>query len=444
MNLDAQAATRCDWLAPAPLPAIARAPALGWRVRGVAIGMLGALMFLLAVVGYLPVAHGFAHGGRPFIDNVFPFWAWSRFLHETAIPAQLYDFSLLDAFQHRIDSGYFGQLPFAYPPSFLLLLWPLGLLALKQGYAAFLGVNLAAYVAATWQRGWGRLSAALALIAPSTVLAVTEAQTSLLVAALLFTGCRLVGRRPILAGVLFGLMSFKPQFGLLVPVALVSAREWRCFAAAGATVLLGMLASGLAFGWATWVALPGALTYLASFTLNVHGFDLRCPTVTAGLHLLGAGPGIVQIGQTGATVATGITIFLCFRRGFSPLASAALMVGAFFTTPYAGLYDLPIVTCSVLCVWIAAQQDGSTLRAWEYAIMAAVIAMPYVQFLAPPPEPYGVVLLFLLFGLILRRMIVSREEGYADRTAGKERRTHSLAGAGPEIAHLTIRPGLAE
>ena len=444
MKLDEQAAAGCDWLATAPTRAIARAPALGWRGRGVALGMLGALMFLLAVVGYLPLTHGLTHQGRSFIDNVFPFWAWSRFLHETAIPAHLYDFSSLDAFQHRIDPGYRGRLPFAYPPSFLLLLWPLGLLALKPAYAAFLGVNLAAYVAATWQRGWGRLSAALALTAPSTVLAVTEAQTSLLVAALLFTGCRLVGRRPILAGVLFGLMSFKPQFGLLVPIALVSAREWRCFAAAGATVLLSILASGLAFGWATWVALPRALRYLGSFILGIHGFDLRCPTVVAGLHLLGAGPGIAQIGQTCAILATGITIFLCFRRGFSPLASAALMVGAFFTTPYAGLYDLPIVTCSVLCVWLAAQQDGSPLRAWEYAIMAAVIVMPYVLFVAPPREPYGVALLLLLFGLILRRTVVSHTEGSADRTAGKQRRTHGRAAVGPEITRLTVHAGLAE
>ncbi len=39
--------------------------------------------------------------------------------------------------------------------------------------------------------------------------------------------CRLLGRRPVLAGVLFGLAAVKPQLGLLVPVALISARQWR-------------------------------------------------------------------------------------------------------------------------------------------------------------------------------------------------------------------------
>jgi len=42
----------------------------------------------------------------------------------------------------------------------------------------------------------------------------------------------LLERRPVAAGLLFGLLCYKPHFGLLVPVALASGGYWRSFAAA--------------------------------------------------------------------------------------------------------------------------------------------------------------------------------------------------------------------
>ena len=381
----------------------------GWTANRAAMLMLAlsaAVTCLLAAAGYALVAGWFRAGGSTYVENVFPFWAWSRFLHETTVPSRIYDFPLLNAFQHRIGLGYQERMPFAYPPSYLLLLWPLGLLTAKMAYGAFLAVNLAAYVAATRQPGWSRLSAGLAAIAPSTVIALAMAQNSLLVAALLFGGCRLVGRRPIMAGVLFGLMSFKPQFGLLLPVALISAREWRCFSAATATVLASVIVSGAAFGWNTWTAMPAALAGLDHFVSPL-GFAARSPTISASLRLLGAGPDTVRIGQILAAALTGATVFWCFRRGFRRLPTAALMVGVFFTTPYAFDYDLPIVTCAVLLICLDAKSTRAVLRAWEVIVLVFVVALPYLLFFTPVGPPYGGIGLVCLLGLIVRRVFLS-------------------------------------
>lgn len=380
------------------------------HIAMLALGVGAFAMFLLAVAGYGLVAIWFCTRGSMYVENVFPFWSWSRFLHEALVPARIYDFPVLDAFQHRIGPGYHKHLPFAYPPSFLLLLWPLGLLKIDVAYVVFLAVNLAAYIAVTWRREWGRLSTALAVLAPSTVLAVIWAQNSLLVAALLFAGCRQVGRRPILAGVLFGLMSFKPQFGLLVPIALISAREWRCFAAASGTVLASVAASGVAFGWDTWTAMPAALAGLGNFVASAR-FATASPTMTASLRLLGVGPEAVQVGQILAATLAGLTIFWCFRKGFRRLPTAALMVGAFFTTPYAFDYDLPILTCAVMLVYCDAKATGVMLRGWEIVVLASVIVLPYLLFFTAPfftsvHPPYGGIILVLLFGLIVRRVLV--------------------------------------
>jgi len=378
------------------------------RAAILGLAVFTAVLCFVAAAWCALVVRWLRAGGDSFLENLFSFWAWSRFVHSTAIPSQIYSFPILNAFQHRICVGYQGIKPFAYPPSFLLLLWPLGLLALKPAYFVFLAVNLVAYVAATWQRGWGRVSAGLAVIAPSTVMALTKAQDSLLVAALLFAGCRLVNRRPIAAGVLFGLMSFKPQFGLLVPVALISAREWRCFVAATATVLASMISSGAAFGWDTWTAMPGALANLGNLVSSA-SFAAHSPTITASLRLLGAGPDTVRIGQILAAGFAGATVFWCFRRGFRRLPAAALMVGAFLSTPYAFGYDLPILTCAVLLVCLDAQSETTALRAWEIVVLGFSIVLPYPLFVAPFEAPYSGIVLVLLFGLIVRRLLIANQ-----------------------------------
>src|SRR5216684_2547398 len=65
---------------------------------------------------------------------------------------------------------------------------------------------------------------------------------------------RILGERgrPVLAGVLFGALCYKPHFGLLVPVALLAGRHWRASAAAftSAAVLCG--SSLILLGWQTW------------------------------------------------------------------------------------------------------------------------------------------------------------------------------------------------
>ena len=62
-------------------------------------------------------------------------------------------------------------------------------------------------------------------------------QTGFLTGALLAGGVLALPRHEILAGVFFGLLAYKPQFGLLIPFVLLAGGYWRAIAAATATVL---------------------------------------------------------------------------------------------------------------------------------------------------------------------------------------------------------------
>lgn len=387
-------------------PAVRR-PLLTWGTRDrktrivfwvlVALATCLALVIGAGIIGDLLGAVG-AHA-----DTLFLFWTWSKFLHAVASAALIYDPHALFAFERSIITRHAHYLPFAYPPSMLLLIWPLALLRPAIALPVWFGVSLAAYVGACWRRPGGPLIATLAVVSPSTLAALYYGQVSLLVAACIIGGCRLVGRRPILAGVLFGLAAVKPQIGLLVPVALISARQWRSVIAAATTVGLTVVASSMAFGWTTWARLPAALATVSGVVAQRAVYDTLSPTVSAACRLLGAGPALTDAAQLIAAVATVGVIWIVFRRGFTSLGVAALAVGAFFVTPYAVYYDLPLASYAVLAVVIERHESRASFGTGELCTLILAIALPVLMLFHPFWWPWGIGVPALLFGLILRR-----------------------------------------
>lgn len=373
---------------------------------------------LLAAAGYTSIVGLMVAGGATYVHAVFLFWGWSKFVHVISPTSLIYHAHTLYAFEQGLTGAPRINLPFAYPPPLLLLIWPLALLPPVAALGLWLGTSLGLYLWACWHRPWRPLTAALALVAPSTIATCGAAQISLLSAALMIGGCRLVGRRPVLAGVLFGLLALKPQLGLLVPIALLSAREWRSLVAGAATALLSVLVSGAAFGWASWTQLPQALVGLSHVVADYPGFDRLSPTVTSGLRMLGATPTLTHAAQLATAVCVIVTIWFAFRRGFTALPAAALMVGTFLVTPYAWYCDLPMASYAVLPFVIDRHRSGEPFRSAELIALVLVAFLPVLM--APHvsmalqrlPVPWGMTALALFFGLIVRQNAIT------SRTAG--------------------------
>ena len=89
-------------------------------------------------------------------------------------------------------------------------------------------------------------------------------QNAFLTLALLLGGVGLLGRRDFAAGAILGLLSYKPQLALMVPVALLAARHWRALAGAAVSASFAVALSAATFGLAPWWdwlghTLPGGL-----------------------------------------------------------------------------------------------------------------------------------------------------------------------------------------
>jgi hypothetical protein len=113
-------------------------------------------------------------------------------------------------------------------------------------------------------------------------------QNGFLTAALIGGTLYLIPVRPILAGVCLGLLTYKPQYGLLFPIVLIAASQWTVFFTA-AVVAVGMaFASWLAFGteplaWAfQWVLTASVAVVLALMWRSRIPYTLKAAALACG------------------------------------------------------------------------------------------------------------------------------------------------------------------
>ena len=386
------------------LSCLSRWPVTARKTRLLAIG----LIFLIAAVIGLFYAHLVVqvwNGTKP-LNDFFALWSWSAMVHTTAHPVALYAPAQVRAFLHAEDAAFKGNYPFAYPPSFLLVIWPLALLGRKASYLMWMLTTLTCYLAVVGQGRWRRTIILLTLLAPATALTVSAGQNGFLTAGLMIGGCRLLNRRPMLAGILFGLLSCKPQLGVLIPVALLAGRQWRAIAAAAVTVLASVAASAVAFGWTMWTHWLSALAGLFHLVGKQTHLYHEMPTIAANLHALGVAPVAAQGIQIGAGIAAGAAVFLCWRRGgTSRLATAALQTGTFLATPYAFVYDLPLVTHAVIELVLERMEAKETFTLTEVLAVIGTLLLPIVMALSHGSIPWSGVVLPLLFVVIVRRAL---------------------------------------
>jgi hypothetical protein len=332
--------------------------------------------------------------------DFFSIWSFAKFALANRVP-EIYDNSTLLDFQ--MDLGAVpSERPYPYPPSFLLMILPLGFLSFPLAFATWNIFTFAIYFIASFYRKW-RLSAVLLLIfSPAAIQNFCTGQTGFLSAALIIGGFRFAQSRPILSGTLFGLASFKPTLGILIPIALISARAWRPLIAAVVTIAILILVSSLAFGWSIWPIWLAKLPTHAEWVKAVP--DKFKPTITANLAFLGVPSALVQIVQISTAVLVALTIWVCFRRGVTILATAALLVGTILATPYAFLYDLPILTNAVLMVIRHKDKTDQSLTIPEAAVLLLALLVPEITLETWRPAMFRSVPLFLLLAVIVREL----------------------------------------
>lgn len=300
------------------------------------------------------------------------------------------------ALAHPISwKDYYG---WHYPPAFLFIaaalatlpylaaffLWPLGTLPFYL---------LAVRKAASHPGAWLAASAF-----PATFFNIAVGQNGFLTASLMGGALLMLGTRPLLAGLLIGLLAYKPQFGILIPLALVAGGHWRSFAAATITVVAIAALSWLAYGEQTWAAFFHSVPVTVDAVLlrgmagwgklnSVYGF---CRWIGLGLPLAA----MLQ----GATIATAALAVIWLWKSSAPhnLKAAGLIAASLLATPYLYVYDLPVLAVALAFLFRMAPFDRL-----EYGATIFVVAMVAVFPLGLGPTALAGILMMAL--IVLRR-----------------------------------------
>ena len=306
---------------------------------------------------------------------------------------------------HVLQDALFDlELPYhnwSYPPHMLLIAAPLAVFPYLASLALWSSVTLAAYLLIARGR-----SMIVLLLAPATFANLFFGQTGCLVAALLIGGLRWLDRRPVLAGVLFGLASIKPHLGLLIPLALVAVGAWRTIASAAITVVALVALSALAFGWEAWEAWFAKTAPYQTWILE-HGtglFTWMMPSVFMGARILGLEPSVAYLAQAPfALFAIGATLWAFRTHGSTETTHAALLLATVIATPYIHIYDLTLIGPAVLVLLTRARGDGFLFG--ERLVWPLVWTLPFVAVAINLVRwPVGGLILAVALGLVVARL----------------------------------------
>ncbi|HEX3882388.1 MAG TPA: glycosyltransferase family 87 protein [Stellaceae bacterium] len=339
------------------------------------IGLLAAILLAVELVFFAFIVAG-THGwivplDKPCTTDFVSFYAAGA-LADAGTPALAYDQAAHLATEEAITARGIQYQFFFYPPVYLLLCAVLARLPYLVAFVGFAAAGLFAYLAVARRILDDTSGAALlVLIAfPAVFWNIGLGQNAFLSAALFGGATLLVDRRPVVAGILFGALCYKPHFGLLIPLALVAAGRWRTIAAAGATVAALIIASVALYGLDTWrdyvAASAAAPAMYGSGRILFAGFV----SPFGAVRLVGGGVTLAYGVQAAMTATGAALVWAVWRRGLSlPLRAATLASATLVAVPLALLYDLMLGAVAV--AWLA--RDEGPAPAWEKTVLALLV-----------------------------------------------------------------------
>lgn len=405
---------------PATCSKAARVDAAGhWidlaRVRAYSGALL--ILFGVLLLTWAWVTKGFTDVtiARPGTD-FSAFWGASH-IALTQGPLQAYDVDRLTTVISEYGTMGKGSeliLPWLYPPTFLLMVLPLSLLPLGLSYLLFmLGTGYVYLRAVTTLAGakdpWRQGVWLPVLAAPATLITFLAGQNALLTAGVAAAAVYCVHLRPVLAGVLIGVLAIKPQLAVLFPLALIISGAWKTLVSAMLTTAAFVGASLWACGWET----------VPAFLANAHwvqtnfiegGADLwwGMPTPIAAARLAGVGvTGAYAVQALTAVAAAGAMAYVWRKTMSFELRAAALAVATVLTTPYLRDYELTWLGIAIAGVVGHAVRDGqSCLSNGERCLLVLAWLLPLYEHANPylTLPQVGPLVLIAMMALVVRRM----------------------------------------
>ena len=386
--------------------------------RGRIYSLMGVIAFIIMALWFWLRFAVFAPGPEPLGGDFVSFYAASK-LALAGHAADSWNPAAHRLAEDSLFRGEHGYLAFFYPPPYLLLCWPLALL--PYGWSAVVWMTGTTALALGLLRAFfrhmrpeGAIPLVVLLAFPAVWINIGCGQNGAVTLAILTGGFLLMDRRPVIAGLVLGLMVIKPQLAIGLPFVLGAAvlanpKRWRVFFATGFSALSLCGLAYLAVGQTGYAAFFANSTY-AREVLNQGLVD---PALMQSLY---AGLRVLTVPAMAAYAAQGLlsagvlstAAYVAFRYRPSGLALGALTISAtLLATPFLLDYDLLIMALPL--GWLVLTGATNGFRNWEKLGLLVAFLLPLVSrklavLLHLPVAP---LVMLIVFAYVVRRLIAA-------------------------------------
>jgi arabinofuranan 3-O-arabinosyltransferase len=296
-------------------------------------------LYLTALVVGTAVLMTSEDGMRTLVSDFRVFWAAARLvLAGDALAA--FDLARLEG-EYGAPSE--DWMPWLYPPGYLLLITPFGALPYAVAFLAMTLLSLAAMaLAARPFAGGVTLVWAAITLAPAYLPTLIIGQNSLIWLAVLMAAlAALRSGHGVLAGVLIGCLTLKPQLGVMIPFALLAAGQWRTIGAALVTTVGLALVPTLVLGAEYWPLLADRIADHGDRMIELVG---ELVLIVGPVHLaslLGLSTAAALAVQAGIAALCAVSVMVAWwsrRIGFDAKV-AVLLIAILLSAPYLWYYE---------------------------------------------------------------------------------------------------------
>ena len=362
--------------------------------------------FALLVVNVVFLATSWVQGswligadGTAIFNDFVTIWAAGK-MALAGHAAQAYDWTQLKSVDESIVSSVSGYLVWPYPPTFLLAAAALALLPYVTAFFVWVFGTFIVYLAIIRAVIGDRVGYFLAAGFPAVIANALVGQTAFLSAALIGGALVFMDTQPIWAGLLLGLLTYKPHLGLLFPIALAVSGRWRVFFTAGIVAALLAAVSWAVFGSESWVAFASGISH--SLVSDGSADWGKMQTVSGLIRAFGGGDTLAWSVQIGVTAIAAAAIAVVWRSSVAyEIKAAALGVAALLAAPHLLTYDLVILAVPLAFLFRLGRAHG--FQQYELAGMGLacllIFVFPFVE------APVGLAAVVVTAALVANRAL---------------------------------------
>jgi hypothetical protein len=329
--------------------------------------------------------------GRDFVN----YWAGARL----AVSGEADLLMSPQSYYQYLQSQFGSQLDvhnWSYPPHTLLFIWPLGFLPYLAAFAVWIGAGLGSFYYACRKLTANKVDSLVLLLAPATFICIYTGQNGFFTATLILLAFAFRKDRPVLAGILIGCLTFKPQLGLFIPLILILTRQWTIFLSAAITTLALIGTSIAIFGSEVWVNYLTEIIPQQQEILELYNpqFTRMVPSAFMAAKNIGVPIDMAWVIQYAMSALIFCTVIWGFYKKRPPQLQFALFctASALFS-PYVANYDLVILAPAAYLFYSYLKSETATLATWVWPLIFAVYLIPW---LGQKTQEYGVPTYFVI------------------------------------------------